>query len=59
MATAGGSVAPGAMHAAVVVAAAGLAVASALAYVLGPPRAAIAREPALALRGSRRTESAI
>jgi DHA2 family methylenomycin A resistance protein-like MFS transporter len=53
MATAGARVEPGAMHAAVVVAAAGLAVATALAYVLGPPRAAISGKAALALRGSR------
>jgi hypothetical protein len=36
-----------------VVAAAGLALASALAYVLGPPRVAVAGKAALALRGSR------
>lgn len=53
MATAGGGVAVGAMHDAIVVAAAGLAVASGLAYVLGPPRAAVPAEAALALRGSR------
>jgi hypothetical protein len=32
---------------------AGLAGASALAYVLGPPRAAVATKPALALRATR------
>jgi MFS transporter, DHA2 family, methylenomycin A resistance protein len=53
MATAGAHVEAGAMHDAVVVAAAGLAVASALAYVLGPPRAAVRREAALALRATR------
>jgi MFS transporter, DHA2 family, methylenomycin A resistance protein len=53
MATAGARVEPGAMHAAIVVAAAGLALASALAYVLGPPRTAISGKAALALRGSR------
>jgi hypothetical protein len=43
------------MHEAVVIAALGLAVASALSYALGPPRAAAATaaKPAFALRGSR------
>jgi DHA2 family methylenomycin A resistance protein-like MFS transporter len=53
IAAGGGRVEPGAMHGAVVLAALGLAVASALAYVLGPPRAAVAGKPALALRTSR------
>jgi MFS transporter, DHA2 family, methylenomycin A resistance protein len=53
MATAGGRVDVGAMHGAVVFAAAGLAVASALAYVLGPPRAAVSSDATLALRASR------
>jgi len=50
MATVGSSIDAGAMHAAVVVAAGGLALASALAYVLGPPRATVPAKAALALR---------
>jgi MFS transporter, DHA2 family, methylenomycin A resistance protein len=54
LAAGGGRVEAGAMHEAVVIAALGLAVASALAYALGPPRAAaVAAKPAFALRGSR------
>jgi DHA2 family methylenomycin A resistance protein-like MFS transporter len=53
MATAGAHVQAGAMHGAVVVAATGLALASALAYVLGPPRPAVRREAALAVRATR------
>jgi MFS transporter, DHA2 family, methylenomycin A resistance protein len=54
LATAGAHVQAGAMHEAVVVAAAGLALASALAYVLGPPRpAVVGREAALAVRATR------
>jgi len=54
LAAGGGRVEAGAMHEAVVIAALGLAVASALAYALGPPRAAVATaKPAFALRGSR------
>jgi MFS transporter, DHA2 family, methylenomycin A resistance protein len=53
LAAGGGGVEAGAMHEAVVLAALGLAIASALSYVLGPPRTAIARKPAFALRGSR------
>jgi MFS transporter, DHA2 family, methylenomycin A resistance protein len=53
MATAGARVEPAAMHTAVLFAAAGLAVASALAYVLGPPRTSVPRQAALAVRGSR------
>jgi DHA2 family methylenomycin A resistance protein-like MFS transporter len=54
LAAGGGGVEAGAMHEAVVIAALGLAVASALAYALGPPRAAaVAAKPAFALRGSR------
>jgi len=54
LAVAGGGVEAGAMHEAVVIAALGLAAASALAYALGPPRAAVAAaKPAFALRGSR------
>jgi DHA2 family methylenomycin A resistance protein-like MFS transporter len=53
LAAGGGGVEVGAMHAAVVLAAVGLAVASALAYVLGPPRTVIAHKPAFAARGSR------
>jgi DHA2 family methylenomycin A resistance protein-like MFS transporter len=53
MAAAGGRVEAGAMHEAVVIAALGLAAASALSYALGPPRAAVAAKPAFALRGPR------
>jgi DHA2 family methylenomycin A resistance protein-like MFS transporter len=52
IAVAAGGVEPGAMHGAAVLAAVGLAVASALASVLGPPRTALARAPALATRAS-------
>jgi DHA2 family methylenomycin A resistance protein-like MFS transporter len=48
MATAGGGVEAGAMHAAVVLAALALAAASALALGLGPARAAGGRTPVLA-----------
>jgi MFS transporter, DHA2 family, methylenomycin A resistance protein len=48
LAAAGGRVEVGAMHEAVVLAALGLALASALSYALGPPRTAVAAEPALA-----------
>jgi len=50
---AGGSVEARAMHEAVVIAALALAAASALSYVLGPPRAAVAAKPAFVMRGSR------
>jgi MFS transporter, DHA2 family, methylenomycin A resistance protein len=53
LATGAGGVEIGAMHAAVVIAALGLAVASALAYTLGPPRVALRAEPAFAGSGSR------
>jgi DHA2 family methylenomycin A resistance protein-like MFS transporter len=53
MAAAGGRVEAGAMHEAVVLAALGLAAASALSYALGPPRAAVAAKPAFAMRSSR------
>jgi MFS transporter, DHA2 family, methylenomycin A resistance protein len=53
MAAAGGSVEAGAMHDAVALAALGLAAASALSYVLGPPRTAVARKPAFAMRTPR------
>jgi DHA2 family methylenomycin A resistance protein-like MFS transporter len=54
LAAGAGGVEAGAMHEAVVIAALGLAVASALSYVLGPPRAAaVAAKPAFALRASR------
>jgi DHA2 family methylenomycin A resistance protein-like MFS transporter len=53
LAAGSGGVEAGAMHEAVVIAALGLAVASALSYALGPPRAAVAAaKPAFALRGS-------
>jgi DHA2 family methylenomycin A resistance protein-like MFS transporter len=52
LAVSGGQVEAGAMHQAVVIAALGLAVASALAYVLGPPRTVVAGQPAFA-RASR------
>jgi len=50
LATGAGGVEVGAMHEAVVLAALGLAIASALAYVLGPPRAAVRAESVLAAR---------
>jgi len=53
LAAGGGQVEAGAMHEAVVIAAVGLAAASALAYVLGPPRTAVAARPAFAARASR------
>jgi DHA2 family methylenomycin A resistance protein-like MFS transporter len=53
LATGAGGVEIGAMHAAVVIAAVGLAVASALAYTLGPPRVALRAEPVFAGSGSR------
>jgi DHA2 family methylenomycin A resistance protein-like MFS transporter len=53
MAAAGGRVEAGAMHEAVVIAALGLAAASALSYALGPPRAAVAAKPAFATRSPR------
>jgi DHA2 family methylenomycin A resistance protein-like MFS transporter len=54
LATAGDHVQAGAMHDAVLLAALGLAAASALSLTLGPPREpAVAAEPAFALRGSR------
>jgi MFS transporter, DHA2 family, methylenomycin A resistance protein len=53
LATGAGGVEVGAMHEAVVIAALGLAVASALSYALGPPRAVVAAKPAFAARGSR------
>jgi MFS transporter, DHA2 family, methylenomycin A resistance protein len=52
LAAGGGGVESGAMHEAVVIAALGLALASALSYALGPPRAAVTAKPAFALRGS-------
>ena len=63
LAAGGGSVEAGAMHEAVVIAALGLAVASALSYALGPPRAAVAaqagvRAARLALAGRRRAPGA-
>ena len=53
IATVGGGVEAGAMHDAVLLAALGLAAASALAYTLGPSRERVAAEPALAVSRTR------
>jgi DHA2 family methylenomycin A resistance protein-like MFS transporter len=53
IATTTGGVAAGAMHEAALLAALGLAAASALAYTLGPARERVAAEPALAVSRTR------